>query len=61
MGINTGVMLVGNMGSKERFNSTIMGDNVNLASRLEGTNKTFGTRLIIVSFRQSCVRQEKWE
>ena len=40
-------MLVGNMGSKTRFNYTIMGDNVNLASRLEGTNKTFGTRLII--------------
>ena len=47
VGINTGAMLVGNMGSKTRFNYTIMGDNVNLASRLEGTNKTFGTRLII--------------
>ncbi len=47
MGINTGPMLVGNMGSKVRFNFTIMGDNVNLASRLEGLNKQFGTRIIV--------------
>jgi adenylate cyclase len=47
VGINTGPMVVGNMGSKHRFNFTIMGDNVNLASRLEGINKEFGTRLII--------------
>ena len=47
VGINTGPMVVGNMGSKVRFNFTIMGDNVNLASRLEGINKEFGTRLII--------------
>ena len=47
VGINTGLMLVGNMGSAKRFNFTIMGDNVNLASRLEGINKQFATRLII--------------
>jgi len=47
VGINTGLMVVGNMGSAKRFNFTIMGDNVNLASRLEGINKQFATRLII--------------
>ncbi|HEV2348297.1 MAG TPA: adenylate/guanylate cyclase domain-containing protein [Terriglobia bacterium] len=50
VGLNTGPMVVGNMGSNHRFNFTIMGDNVNLASRLEGINKEFGTRLIISEY-----------
>ncbi len=47
IGINTGKMTVGNMGSKSRMDYTLMGDEVNLGSRLEGTNKVYGTAIII--------------
>jgi len=47
IGLNTGECIVGNMGSRERFNYTILGDAANLASRLEGANKAFGTYLML--------------
>lgn len=47
IGVNTGKMVVGNMGSKNKFNYTVLGDSVNLASRLEGANKFYNTRILI--------------
>jgi class 3 adenylate cyclase/ActR/RegA family two-component response regulator len=47
VGINTGSMVVGNMGSQRKMNYTIMGNAVNIASRLEGLNKMYGTWILV--------------
>ena len=50
IGLSTGALTVGNMGSHMRFDYTVMGDSVNLGSRLEGLNKEYGTHIIVPKF-----------
>jgi len=56
IGLNTGIMTVGNMGSAGRMNYTLMGDNVNLGARLEGTNKIYGTMIIVSEYTYAMVK-----
>jgi adenylate cyclase len=57
IGLNTGDMSVGNMGSNTVRSYTVMGDSVNLGSRLEGINKQYGTRIIISEFTRAKLGQ----
>ena len=58
IGLNTGIMTVGNMGSAGRMNYTLMGDNVNLGARLEGTNKMYGTMIIVSEYTYALVKDQ---
>lgn len=58
IGINSGIMTVGNMGSPGRMNYTLMGDNVNLGARLEGTNKVYGTMIIVSEYTYARVKDD---
>ena len=57
IGLNSGDMVVGNMGSDMRFDYTVMGDNVNLSSRLAGINKEYGTHIVISEFTYERVKE----
>jgi class 3 adenylate cyclase len=58
VGINTGLMTVGNMGSSRRFAYTVMGDAVNLAARLEPQNKEYGTGILLGEQTAQAVRSD---
>ncbi len=58
IGINTGKVIAGNLGSSQLFDYTVIGDDVNLGARLEGANKQYGTTIIISEATYRAVRKK---
>ena len=58
LGINTATVVVGNMGSSQRFDYTCLGDGVNLASRLEGQSKSYGVKIILGTLTNKQIEDE---
>ncbi|MFQ5602477.1 MAG: CHASE2 domain-containing protein [bacterium] len=58
IGLNTGKVILGNLGSSQLFDYTVIGDDVNLGARLEGANKQYGTTIIISEHTYRAVRKK---